>query len=171
MARAWPSLRTRRANTVSSSLFRSWGVLSAATRPCWCLGVWRSPRPHPSERALELNLRDHWIHRLWLVDILSARGQTHQTATDVGLIHRFFVIILLIVTIVWVPIIQAIDSEQLFEYMHAVRSYLVPPIAAIFLLAIFCKRVTEQVGGCVLARVARGRSLVLQVHSVAARAS
>lgn len=35
----------------------------------------------------------------------------------------------------------------MFEYMQAIISYLTPPVAAIFLLAIFCKRVTEQVGG------------------------
>ncbi|CAK6439977.1 unnamed protein product [Pipistrellus nathusii] len=95
---------------------------------------------------------------LFTVDIYP---QIRPTATERELMvtARFFVIILLIVTIVWVPIIQAIDSEQLFEYMHAVRSYLVPPIAAIFLLAIFCKRVTEQgafwglIGGLVIGSI------------------
>uniref|UniRef100_A0A8C0SXV0 Sodium/glucose cotransporter 1-like n=1 Tax=Canis lupus familiaris TaxID=9615 RepID=A0A8C0SXV0_CANLF len=55
-----------------------------------------------------------------------------------------FVIILLAVTIMWVPVIQTEYSEQLFEYTHAVMSYLTPPIAAISLLVIFCKRITEQ---------------------------
>ncbi|KAK1328275.1 hypothetical protein QTO34_011848 [Cnephaeus nilssonii] len=92
---------------------------------------------------------------LFTVDIYT---QIRPTATERELMvtARFFVIILLIVTIIWVPIIQAINSEQLFDYMHAVKSYLVPPITAIFLLAIFCKRVTEQgafwglIGGLVI---------------------
>ncbi|XP_059533052.1 sodium/glucose cotransporter 1-like [Myotis daubentonii] len=80
---------------------------------------------------------------LFTVDIYT---QIRPTATERELMvtARFFVIILLVVTIVWVPVIQATNSEQLIDYMHAVKSYLVPPIAAIFLLAIFCKRVTEQ---------------------------
>lgn len=61
-------------------------------------------------------------------------------------IHRFFVIILFAVTIVWVPIMNTLQSETLYEYKQAVRSYLTPPITAIFLLAIFCKRVNEKVG-------------------------
>lgn len=65
----------------------------------------------------------------------------------VGFIYRFFVIILLALTTIWVHVVQTAHSEQLFDYMQAVVSYLVPPIAAIFLLAVFCKRVTEQVGG------------------------
>nr|XP_051693090.1 sodium/glucose cotransporter 1 isoform X2 [Oryctolagus cuniculus] len=56
----------------------------------------------------------------------------------------FFVIILFAVTIVWVPIMNTLQSETLYEYKQAVRSYLTPPITAIFLLAIFCKRVNEK---------------------------
>lgn len=45
------------------------------------------------------------------------------------------------------PALQVAHREQLFEYMHTLLSYLTPPVAATFLLAVFCKRVTEQVGG------------------------
>lgn len=75
--------------------------------------------------------------------------KAHQIAIDSWfIIYRFFVIILLAVTIIWVPVVQTEYFERLFEYMHAVMSYLTPPIAAIFLLAVFCKRVTEQVSRC-----------------------
>lgn len=60
---------------------------------------------------------------------------------------RFFVIVLLAVSVAWVPALQVAHRELLFEYMHTVLSYLTPPVAATFLLAILCKRVTEQVGG------------------------
>ncbi|XP_036132600.1 sodium/glucose cotransporter 1-like [Molossus molossus] len=80
---------------------------------------------------------------LFTVDIYT---QIRPMATEKELMvtGRFFVIILLVVTIIWVPVIQMAYIEQLFDYMQSVKSYLVPPIAAIFLLAIFCKRVTEQ---------------------------
>ncbi|XP_060225330.1 sodium/glucose cotransporter 1-like [Meriones unguiculatus] len=57
---------------------------------------------------------------------------------------RFFVIILLAVTIVWVPIIEMAPSEILFEYMQVLKSCLTPSMTAVFLLAVFCKRVNEQ---------------------------
>nr|XP_012604754.1 sodium/glucose cotransporter 1-like [Microcebus murinus] len=66
------------------------------------------------------------------------------TETELMVTGRFFVIVLLAVTIAFVPIMQMSHSEQLFKYMQAVRSYMTPPIAAIFLLAMFCKRVNEQ---------------------------
>nr|KAF6465799.1 hypothetical protein HJG63_011210 [Rousettus aegyptiacus] len=72
--------------------------------------------------------------------------QIRPTATEAELMlsGRFFVIILLATAIIWVPMIKVKRGEQLFEFMQSVLSYLVPPIAAIFLLAIFSKRVTEQ---------------------------
>uniref|UniRef100_A0A452FF57 Solute carrier family 5 member 4 n=1 Tax=Capra hircus TaxID=9925 RepID=A0A452FF57_CAPHI len=36
------------------------------------------------------------------------------------------------------------QNGQLFHYIESISSYLGPPIAAVFLLAIFCKRVNEQ---------------------------
>lgn len=44
----------------------------------------------------------------------------------------------------WVPLVQVSQNGQLFHYMESISSYLGPPIAAVFLLAIFCKRVNEQ---------------------------
>lgn len=52
---------------------------------------------------------------------------------------------LVVVSILWIPIIQSSNSGQLFDYIQSVTSYLAPPITALFLLAIFCKRVTEPV--------------------------
>lgn len=45
----------------------------------------------------------------------------------------------------WVPLVQVAQNGQLFHYIESISSYLGPPIAAVFLLAIFCKRVNEQV--------------------------
>lgn len=58
---------------------------------------------------------------------------------------RVFVVLLVIISILWIPIIQSSNSGQLFDYIQSVTSYLAPPVTALFLLAIFCKRVTEPV--------------------------
>lgn len=41
--------------------------------------------------------------------------------------------------------VQSAQSGQLFDYIQSITSYLTPPIAAVFMLAIFCKRVNESV--------------------------
>ncbi|OCT98256.1 hypothetical protein XELAEV_18010487mg [Xenopus laevis] len=57
---------------------------------------------------------------------------------------RVFIIFLIGVSIAWVPILQSAQSGQLFDYMQSITSYLGPPIASVFFLAIFVKRVNEQ---------------------------
>ncbi|ETE70443.1 Sodium/glucose cotransporter 1 [Ophiophagus hannah] len=57
---------------------------------------------------------------------------------------RLFILGLIGISIAWVPVIQSAQSGQLFDYIQSITSYLGPPIAAVFFLAIFCKRVNEQ---------------------------
>ncbi|XP_005360269.1 sodium/glucose cotransporter 1-like [Microtus ochrogaster] len=66
------------------------------------------------------------------------------TEKELMIAGRFFVIILLSVTIVWIPTIEMVSSEALFEYMQVLKSCLTPSVAAVFLLSVFCKRVNEQ---------------------------
>lgn len=49
------------------------------------------------------------------------------------------------VSIAWIPVVQSAQSGQLFDYIQSITSYLTPPVAAVFMLAIFCKRVNEAV--------------------------
>ncbi|XP_038618675.1 sodium/glucose cotransporter 1 [Tachyglossus aculeatus] len=56
---------------------------------------------------------------------------------------RIFMVGLIFVSIAWVPIVQSAQSGQLFDYIQSITSYLGPPIGAVFLLAVFCKRVNE----------------------------
>lgn len=63
-----------------------------------------------------------------------------------GFDFRLFILVLIGISIAWVPVVQSAQSGQLFDYIQSITSYLGPPIAAVFLLAIFCKRVNEPVG-------------------------
>uniref|UniRef100_A0A8C4HJL1 Sodium/glucose cotransporter 1 n=1 Tax=Dicentrarchus labrax TaxID=13489 RepID=A0A8C4HJL1_DICLA len=56
---------------------------------------------------------------------------------------RVFILGLIGVSIAWIPVVQSAQSGQLFDYIQSITSYLTPPIAAVFMLAIFCKRVNE----------------------------
>lgn len=60
-------------------------------------------------------------------------------------IFRVFILVLVCVSLLWIPIIQTANSGQLFDYIQSVTSFLAPPITAVFLMAIFWPRANEQV--------------------------
>lgn len=60
------------------------------------------------------------------------------------IVGKVFVVILVAVSIAWIPLIKAAQQGQLFMYIQAVTGYLAPPICSVFLLAVFVPRVNEQ---------------------------
>ncbi|XP_026560215.1 sodium/glucose cotransporter 5 [Pseudonaja textilis] len=60
------------------------------------------------------------------------------------LVGRVVTVILVAVSVGWLPILQSSNSGQLFIYIQSVTSYLAPPVTAVFLLAVFWKRANEQ---------------------------
>lgn len=49
------------------------------------------------------------------------------------------------ISILWIPLIKAAQQGQLFLYIQALTGYIAPPICSVFLLAVFVPRVTEKV--------------------------
>ncbi|XP_021485047.1 sodium/glucose cotransporter 4 [Meriones unguiculatus] len=79
---------------------------------------------------------------LFAIDVWQ-RFRKQASEQELMVVGRLFIVFLVVVSILWIPIIQSSNSGQLFDYMQSITSYLAPPITALFLLAIFCKRVTE----------------------------
>ncbi|KAM6218383.1 sodium/glucose cotransporter 4 [Rhynchocyon petersi] len=79
---------------------------------------------------------------LFAIDVW-LRFRKKATEQELMVVGRVFVVFLVVISILWIPIIQSSNSGQLFDYIQSVTSYLAPPITALFLLAIFCRRVTE----------------------------
>lgn len=79
---------------------------------------------------------------LFTIDVWQ-RFRKKATERELMVVGRVFVVLLVVISILWIPIIQSSNSGQLFDYIQSITSYLAPPITALFLLAIFCKRVTE----------------------------
>lgn len=52
---------------------------------------------------------------------------------------------MVVVSILWIPIVQNAASGRLFDYIQAVTSYFTPPITAVFVLAVFWPRLNEPV--------------------------
>lgn len=63
--------------------------------------------------------------------------------------RRLWVVFIVAVSVAWLPVVQAAQGGQLFDYIQAVSSYLAPPVSAVFVLALFVPRVNEKVSLCV----------------------
>ncbi|KAM9318631.1 sodium/glucose cotransporter 2 [Pholidichthys leucotaenia] len=69
---------------------------------------------------------------------------------------RVWVLCIVAISICWIPVVQVAQSGQLFDYIQSISCYLAPPIASVFLLAVFVKRVNEMgvfwglIGGLVM---------------------
>ncbi|XP_070828257.1 sodium/myo-inositol cotransporter-like [Chaetodon trifascialis] len=60
------------------------------------------------------------------------------------IVGRIFVVLMVGISIAWVPVIIEMQGGQIFPYIQEVAGYLTPPIAALFLLGVFWKRCNER---------------------------
>ncbi|XP_011748835.1 sodium/glucose cotransporter 1 [Macaca nemestrina] len=79
---------------------------------------------------------------LFTMDIYT-KVRKRASEKELMIAGRLFILVLIGISIAWVPIVQSAQSGQLFDYIQSITSYLGPPIAAVFVLAIFWKRVNE----------------------------
>ncbi|NXQ51845.1 SC5A9 protein, partial [Anthoscopus minutus] len=79
---------------------------------------------------------------LFVIDIWQ-RLRRQASEQEMMIVGRVFILILVVISILWIPIIQSANSGRLFDYIQSIASYLSPPITALFILAIFCKRINE----------------------------
>jgi SSS family solute:Na+ symporter len=58
-------------------------------------------------------------------------------------VGRLATVIMVILGLLWIPLMSRISS-QLYVYLQSVQAYISPPIAAVFLLGVFWKRINGQ---------------------------
>ncbi|XP_059204012.1 sodium/myo-inositol cotransporter 2 [Centropristis striata] len=63
---------------------------------------------------------------------------------ELMIVGRVFVLVLVAVSVLWIPIIQASQSGQLFIYIQAISTYLQPPVSIIFITGCFWTRTNEK---------------------------
>ncbi|XP_003797505.1 solute carrier family 5 member 4 [Otolemur garnettii] len=80
---------------------------------------------------------------LFTIDIYT-KVRKQASERELLIAGRIFVFLLTVISILWVPLVEVSQSGQLIHYTESISSYLGPPIAAVFMLAIFCRRVNEQ---------------------------
>ncbi|XP_043103567.1 sodium/glucose cotransporter 4 isoform X2 [Puntigrus tetrazona] len=80
---------------------------------------------------------------LFTMDIWK-RIRPRASEIELMVVGRLFILLLVALSIVWIPVIQSANSGQLFDYIQAITSYLAPPITTVFIMAIFWGRINEQ---------------------------
>ncbi|XP_072900961.1 sodium/myo-inositol cotransporter-like [Hemitrygon akajei] len=66
------------------------------------------------------------------------------SSRELMVVGRLFVIFMVGTSIAWVPVIVEMQGGQMYLYIQEVADYLIPPMAAVFLLGILWKRCNEQ---------------------------
>lgn len=79
---------------------------------------------------------------IFIIDIY-LRFRRKANEMEQIIVGRCFVAVLVIISVIWVPILEQSHNSQLFPYIQSVTSYLSPPLCAIYILAIFWPRITE----------------------------
>ncbi|XP_051570108.1 sodium/myo-inositol cotransporter 2-like [Myxocyprinus asiaticus] len=63
---------------------------------------------------------------------------------ELMIVGRVFVLVLVVVSVLWIPLVQASQGGQLFIYIQSISMYLQPPITVVFLTGCFWKRTNEK---------------------------
>ncbi|KAM3616844.1 uncharacterized protein V6R79_024431 [Siganus canaliculatus] len=79
---------------------------------------------------------------LFTIDIWT-RIRPQASERELIIVGRIWVLCIVAISICWIPVVQAAQGGQLFDYIQSVSSFLAPPIASVFFLAVFVKRVNE----------------------------
>ncbi|CAL4067441.1 unnamed protein product [Meganyctiphanes norvegica] len=79
---------------------------------------------------------------IFTIDIWT-RIRKKATDSELLIVGRAFVIVLVVISVIWIPVIQNSASSQLFVYIQSISSFLSPPVCAVYLLAMFWERTNE----------------------------
>jgi sodium/glucose cotransporter 9 len=68
----------------------------------------------------------------------------HASQFEVVLVGRLFGIFMIGLSIAWLPVLQAIQGGQLWDYLQSISSFITPPWVVAFMLGMFWSRASEQ---------------------------
>jgi len=79
-------------------------------------------------------------------------------------VGRIATMVVVVMGIIWIPVMQRVSQGGLYKYLQSVQGYLAPPITAVFLLGLFCKRINGHgaVAGLAIGFIAGMTKLTIQ---------
>ena len=85
---------------------------------------------------------------LFTIDVYQ-KLRPHATQKRLVWVGRVATTVLVLIGLMWIPVIQG--AKGLYDYLQGVQGYLAPPIAAVFFLGVFNKRINGK--GCLAALI------------------
>ncbi|XP_041475308.1 sodium/glucose cotransporter 4-like isoform X2 [Lytechinus variegatus] len=79
---------------------------------------------------------------MFVIDIWS-KFRPASTELELVIIGKLATVVMVVVGVLWIPILQAYGTGELFTYIQAVNAYLAPAVLAVFTTAVLWKRVNE----------------------------
>ncbi|CAG7730914.1 unnamed protein product [Allacma fusca] len=79
---------------------------------------------------------------IFTIDIWT-RLRNKPSDTELLIVGRASVLVLLVISVLWVPILNNLKASQLFVYIQSVSGFLAPPVTAVYVLALFVPRTNE----------------------------
>ena len=79
---------------------------------------------------------------IFTIDIWT-RIRGRPSDNELLVVGRSFVLVLVGISVAWIPIISSFNSSQLFVYIQAISNFLSPQVTAVFLLGILWSRTNE----------------------------
>nr|XP_045605235.1 sodium/glucose cotransporter 5-like isoform X3 [Procambarus clarkii] len=76
------------------------------------------------------------------------RVRPEAKTRELLIVGKLCIVGLVVVSVAWVPVIEEVQSGQLFIYIQKVGAYLSPPIACVYSMAILWKRMNERGAFC-----------------------
>ncbi|XP_032392632.1 sodium/myo-inositol cotransporter 2 isoform X2 [Etheostoma spectabile] len=70
--------------------------------------------------------------------------RSRSSEWELMIVGRVFVLVLVVVSVLWIPVVQASQGGQLFIYIQSISTYLQPPVSIIFLTGCLWKRTNEK---------------------------
>ncbi|XP_067859099.1 sodium/myo-inositol cotransporter 2 isoform X2 [Heptranchias perlo] len=67
----------------------------------------------------------------------------HCSEWELMIVGRVFVLVLVVLSVLWIPLVQMSQGGQLFMYIQSISSYLQPPVAVVFMAGCFWRRANE----------------------------
>ncbi|GCB78723.1 hypothetical protein scyTo_0015871, partial [Scyliorhinus torazame] len=67
----------------------------------------------------------------------------HCAEWELMIVGRVFVLVLVMFSVLWIPLVQMSQGGQLFQYIQSISSYLQPPVAVVFMAGCFWRRANE----------------------------
>ncbi|KAK3757698.1 hypothetical protein RRG08_000206 [Elysia crispata] len=80
---------------------------------------------------------------IFTIDIWK-RLRAKASEGEMLVVGRLFIVLLMGISVLWIPILESSQGGQLFNYIQTVTGYFAPPILAVFLLAILWPRTNEK---------------------------